>query len=77
MAHNRETQATSEDMPKVPYAFPVKGWYKFKKRYPTHLLKAGIAPSEFRQKALGTKDRNRPLPFSALSKREQRNLILS
>jgi len=113
--HKGETQDTSAAMPKLPYTVQVNGVYKFRKRYPTHLIEAGIVSSSHRIRSLGTKDRavaakrvvlesnqfQRDIealeikhgqkselheranvakgltPLSVLSKREQRDIVLS
>jgi hypothetical protein len=56
MAHKPVTQATSEDMPKVPHTIIRNRTYWFNARYPQKLLKAGKVSSEFNRKSLSTKD---------------------
>lgn len=45
MAHNHETQTTSDDMPSVPYTIRRNGVFYFNFRYPTQLVKAGLTRS--------------------------------
>ncbi|MBP6783971.1 MAG: phage integrase SAM-like domain-containing protein [Verrucomicrobiales bacterium] len=56
MAHKPVTQATSEDMPKVPHTIIRNGTYSFNARYPQKLIDAGKVDKEFNRKSLSTKD---------------------
>ncbi len=57
MAHTDDTQARSENMPKIPHTLvKPSGIFSFNARYPRELIEGGLVEREFSRRTLGTRD---------------------